>query len=76
MKTVLVMGEYKVTLEGGWVNLRHHDEIMQTMPARYLPETTVDRVVFVCEMIAGEDRAKAALLAEFERRGYKLEPIE
>ncbi len=76
MKTLLVMGEYKVTKQGGWVNLWHHDEIMQTMPTRYFPKKTVDQVVFVAELIHGEERAKAALLAEFERRGYKLTPVE
>ncbi len=76
MKTLLVMGEYRVTLEGGWVNLWHHDEIMQTMPRRYFPKKTVDQVVFVAGLIHGEERAKAALLAEFERRGYKLTPVE
>jgi hypothetical protein len=76
VKTLLVMGEYKVTSQGGWVNLWHHDEIMQTLPRRYFPKKTVDRVVFVAELIHGEERAKSALFSEFERRGYKLTPVK
>lgn len=76
MKTLLVMGEYRVTLEGGWANLWHNDEIMQTMPGRYFPKNTVDQVVFVAEMIHGEERTRAELFAELERRGFEIRPID
>lgn len=75
MATLLVMGEYRVTKDGAWVNLWHGSEPEQTMPARYFPKKTVDRVEFVSAMIHGQERATEALLDELELRGYEVRPI-
>lgn len=76
MRTLLVMGEYKVTTQDGWVDLWHGSEHQQTLPARYFPKKTVDRVEYVTRMIHGQETAIAGLMAEFERRGYELRPID
>ena len=57
-------------------SLWHHDEITQMMPARCFSKETIDRMVFVAALIHGEERAKAALFAEFEGRASKLIPVE
>ncbi len=75
MRTLLVMGEYKVTTEDGWVDLWHGSEHQQTMPARCFPKKTVDRIEFVTEMIHGQERATEALIDELEVRGYEVRPI-
>lgn len=75
MRTLLVMGEYKVTTEGGWVSFWWGSELEQTMPAREFPKKTVDRVEFVTQMIHGQERATEALIDELELRGYELHPI-
>ncbi len=69
MRTLLVMGEYRVTTEGGWVSLWCGSELEQTMPAPYFPKKTVDRVEFVTAMIHGQERATEALIDKLELRG-------
>lgn len=76
MRTLLVMGEYSVTTEAGWVDLWHGSEHQQTMPARYFPKKTVDRVEYVTQMIHGQETAIANFIDDLERRGYKLTPID
>ncbi len=76
MRTLLVMGDYRVTTDGVWVDLWHGSELQQTMPVRYFPKRTVERVEFLAQMIHGQERATAKLIAEFERRGYELRPID
>jgi len=75
MRTLLAMGEYKVTTEGGWVSLWCGSDLEQTMPARYFPKRIVDRVEFVTAMIHGQERATEALIDELELRGYEVRPI-
>jgi hypothetical protein len=75
MATLLVMGEYRVTRDGAWVNVWHGSEHEQTMPARYFPKGAVDRVEFVTAMIHGQERATEALIDELELRGHEVRPI-
>jgi hypothetical protein len=75
MRMLLVMGEYKVTTEGGWVSLWCGSELEQTMPAPYFPKKTVDRVELVTAMIHGQGTVTEALIDELELRGYEVRPI-
>jgi hypothetical protein len=75
MRTLLEMGEYKVTTEGGWVSLWCGTELEQTMPASYFPKKTAERVELVTAMIHGQERATEALIDELELRGYEVRPV-
>ncbi len=75
MRTLLEMGEYKVTTEGGWVSLWRGSELEQTMPASYFPKKTVERVELVTAMVHGQERATERLIDELELRGHEVRPI-
>jgi hypothetical protein len=72
MRTLLAMGDYRVTTQGGWVSLWCGSELEQTMPAPYFPKETVDRVAFVTQMIHGQERAVEALVDGLELEGYEV----
>ncbi len=76
MRILLEMGDYKVTTDGAWVDLWHGSELEQTMPLRYFPKKTVDRIELVTEMVHGQEKATAEFIGELERRGYEVWPID
>lgn len=76
MRTLLAMGDYRVTTDGAWVDLWHGSELAQTVPASYFPKKTVDRVEFVTEMIHGEERALARFIAALEQDGHKVQAVD
>lgn len=76
MRTLLVMGDYRVTTDGAWVDLWYGSELAQTIPAPYFPKKTADRVELVTAMVHEQERAIAELIVALEQEGHKVQAVD